>query len=286
MIDSTALARLREAQNADGGWGYFRGKQSWLEPTVYAAMALHGEPAADRAWDLLKSWQGSDGGWRPSASVPIPGWGTSLCVSLAIARGEFGEPFKKGVAWLLSAKEIETALWKQLGLATGWFGAHRDFALTGWPWKEGQVSWVEPNVHGIVALKQAAAKLPSSRLRERVRMAEAQLIEARCPDNGWNYGSSGALGYALVAFPETTGLALIGLQGHPDIEKSLELAAKMARETGSPLARAWLTIALRVHGAEAPPADAQIAPTPETTVAALTILAESNPQFFRTGAVT
>lgn len=286
MTDSTALVRLRQAQNADGGWGYFPGKQSWLEPTVYAAAALAGEPAADRAWALLKSWQGSDGGWRPSANVPIPGWGTSLCVSLAIARGEFGEPFQKGAAWLLNAKEIETPLWKRALFHTGLFGANRDFSLTGWPWIAGEVSWVEPNVHGIVALKQAEMRLPSNRLNERVRMAEAQLIEARCPDHGWNYGSSGALGYALVAFPETTGLALIGLQGHADIEKSLELAAAMARDTVSPLARAWLTIALRVHGRDVPPSAVTIASTPEITVAALNILAENNPQFFRTGAVT
>src|SRR5579862_4502833 len=49
------LDTLRRTQNPDGGWGYFPGKQSWLEPTVYAAFALAGEPGADRAWTLLKS---------------------------------------------------------------------------------------------------------------------------------------------------------------------------------------------------------------------------------------
>ena len=94
---STAAESLRQSQNADGGWGYFPGKQSWLEPTFYAAVALDGEPAADRAWELLKSWQGADGGWRPSADVQVASWGTALCVTLAQARGEFGEPFQKGV---------------------------------------------------------------------------------------------------------------------------------------------------------------------------------------------
>jgi hypothetical protein len=285
-MDSTALARLRETQNADGGWGYFAGKQSWLEPTVYAAAALRGDPASDRAWALLKTWQTSEGGWKPSANVPLPGWGTSLCVSLAQSRGELGDPFQKGLSWLLSAHEVSTPAWKRALFATGLFGAHRDFSVTGWPWKEGQVSWVEPNVHGIVALTQASLKKPSPRLQDRVRMAQAQLIEARCPDGGWNYGSSGALGYALVAFPETTGLALIGLQGHPDAEKSLALAATMARETVSPLARAWLTIALKLHGKDVPASQAAIAPTPETTVLALSALAEHDPEFFRMGALT
>src|ERR1041385_6757383 len=43
------VAALRRTQNPDGGWAYFSGKQSWLEPTFYAALALHGDPAADRA---------------------------------------------------------------------------------------------------------------------------------------------------------------------------------------------------------------------------------------------
>ena len=64
------LARLRQTQNADGGWGYFPGKQSWLEPTAYAALALAGETSADRAWTLLASWQGGDGSLR---LVDLPG---------------------------------------------------------------------------------------------------------------------------------------------------------------------------------------------------------------------
>ena len=279
--------RLRETQNADGGWGYFAGKQSWLEPTFYAAVALQGEKAADRAWELLKSWQGADGGWRPSAEVQVPGWGTSLCVTLAQSRGETGEPFEKGVQWLLSSREVELALWKRLLFRTKLFGApDRNLDLIGWPWKPGQVSWVEPNVHAIVALKQASLKVASGRLLDRVRMGEAELMDVRCADGGWNYGSHAALQVDLVAFPETTALALIGLQGHPDLGKSLELAARMAAETPSPLARAWLTIGLRLHGAAVPQSTVEIASSPETMIAALNIIAEEKPQFFRTGGTT
>ncbi len=279
--------RLRTAQNPDGGWGYFPGKQSWLEPTFYAAVALEGEPAADRAWQLLKSWQGPDGGWRPSADVQVPGWGTSLCVTLAQSRGEFGEPFQKGVQWLLSSKEVELALWKRLLFRTKLFGdPDRNLNLSGWPWKPGQVSWVEPNVHAIVALKQASTKISSPRLRERIRMGEAELVDVRCADGGWNYGSHAALQVDLVAFPETTGLALIGLQGQPGLENSLDLAAQMAAATTSPLARAWLTIALRVHDRAVPESTVEITPSPEITIAALNTIAAEKPEFFRTGGTT
>lgn len=279
--------RLRESQNADGGWGYFPRKQSWLEPTFYAAVALAGEPAADRAWDLLKTWQGPDGGWRPSADVQVPGWGTSLCVSLAQSRGETGVPFQKGVQWLLGSREVELALWKRLLFRTKLFGSpDRNLDLEGWPWKPGQVSWVEPNTHAIVALKQASSIVSSARLNDRVRMGEAELLDVRCADGGWNYGSHAALQVDLVAFPETTALALIGLQGRPELGKSLDLAAKMARETTSPLARAWLTIALRLHGATVPATTVEIAPSPEIMIAALNIIAEEKPQFFHTGGTT
>src|ERR1700739_4208191 len=81
---------LRSAQNPDGGWGYFPGKQSWLEPTVYASLALRGEPAATGAWALISSWQARDGSWRPSADVQVAHWSTSLCVTLATVRHETG----------------------------------------------------------------------------------------------------------------------------------------------------------------------------------------------------
>jgi hypothetical protein len=285
--DPTAAVRLRASQNADGGWGYFPGKQSWLEPTFYAAVALQGEAAADRAWELLKSWQAADGGWRPSADVQVPSWGTSLCVTLAQSRGETGEPFRKGVEWLLSSKEVELALWKRLLFRTKLFGEpDRNIDLVGWPWKPGQASWVEPNTHAIVALKQASLKVSSPKLRERVRMGEAELLDVRCSDGGWNYGSHAALQVDLVAFPETTALALIGLQGQPNLGKSLDLARVMAGETTSPLARVWLTIALRLHGVDVPQSTVGIAPTPETMIAALNIIAEEKPEFFRTGGAT
>ena len=35
---------LRSSQNSDGGWGFFPGKQSWLEPTAYALIGLAGAP--------------------------------------------------------------------------------------------------------------------------------------------------------------------------------------------------------------------------------------------------
>ena len=278
------LDTLRAAQNPDGGWGYFLGKQSWLEPTAYAAMALHGERAADRAWALLSSWQGRDGSWRPSADVQIPHWDTALCVTLASARGELDVPFRKGVAWLLGSSGMETDFWHRAAARTGLLDGERDLRLKAWPWKPGTASWVEPTAHTLLALKKASAKYSNHDLTERVRMGEAQLLDVRCRDGGWNYGSRAALGVDLPSYPETTALALLGLQGYSNLANSLELAGRMVRATKSPLARAWFAIALRLHGVEGP-ALPDNAPSPDLLITALEALGspDGNHRFFKTG---
>jgi hypothetical protein len=265
------LDALRRAQNPDGGWGYFPGKQSWLEPTAYAALALHGEPAADRAWALLKSWQSADGSWRPSQEVHIASWGAALCITVSIGRGEFSDPFQKGVRWLLDSWGVESSFVNRAAARLGFLKAERRLDLKAWPWKPNTSSWVEPTSEALVALKKASPKFASDDLRERIQLGEAQLMDVRCRDGGWNYGSPAALGVALPSYPETTALALIGLQGREDLAPSLEIAASMARGTASPLARAWLAIALSLHGAEAPQRE-NAAPSSDLMITAIEAL--------------
>jgi hypothetical protein len=229
-----------------------------LEPTFYAALSFHGDPAGDKAWALLSSWQQSDGSWRPSSGVQVDNWGTSLCVTLATVRGEFGEPFQRGVRWLLGSAGVESNLLSRMAARIGLLKAERDISLQGWPWKPDTSSWVEPTVHALVALKKASGKLPSADLQKRVSTGEAQILDVRCRDGGWNYGSRAALGIDLPSYPETTAVALVGLQGRGDLGNSLDVARQMLdQQTASPLARAWLTIALRLHGARPPELDQQ-----------------------------
>jgi hypothetical protein len=242
------LAVLRKTQNSDGGWGYFAGKSSWLEPTAYAALALAGEPAADRAWKLLSSWQLPDGSWKPAAEVQVSSWGTSLCATIAMARNEWGQPLESGVKWLVGSSGAESNWLNVVVARLRLVKQERDVSLKCWPWKPGNSGWVEPTVHALVALKQAAAKFSSSELRGRVQMGEAQLMDVRSRDGGWNYGSPAALGVDLPSYPETTALALMALQGRNDLGKAFDLARRQMGETPSPMARAWLTIAMRLHG--------------------------------------
>jgi hypothetical protein len=243
---------LRRSQNPDGGWSYYTGKQSWLEPTFYAALVLHGDPAADRAWTLLKSWQAADGSWPPTANAAISGWGAALCLTLAHIRGDWGEPCRRGVDYLLKTAGTESELWRRAVLRIGSVDPGRNLSLKGWPWKNGTSSWVEPTAHALIALKKASAHVASAELSERIRSGEALLLDVRCKDGGWNYGSAWTLGEDQRSYPETTALALLGLQGRSEAGSSVDLAKRWLQETPSPLARAWITVALRLHGTTVP----------------------------------
>jgi hypothetical protein len=274
----TRLDRLKASQNPDGGWGYFPGKESWLEPTAYAAMALHGDPSSDRAWKLMLGWQQPDGSWRPSAKVNVSNWATSLCVLLAVARGEFGDPFQKGVNWLLNSSGVDTDFFSRLKIALGWAKEEGSSSGQGWSWKPNNSSWVEPTSHALIALRKAAPKISTNDsvrlLRQRVQTGEKQLLTTRSRDGGWNYGSPNARGVDLPSYPETTALALAGLQGTTGLESAFTVASSMMKSTPSPLARAWLTIAMRLHGK--PVSDISDAPSPDIMIAAVEALAAAD----------
>lgn len=255
MADSylgVRLEILRRSQNPDGGWSYYSGKQSWLEPTFYGALALHGSQAADRAWSLIKSWQQPDGSWPPSAGAAISAWETALCLTLAQIRGEIDGAFLKGLAYLLKTAGTESEIWRRALAKFGLVDPGRNLSLKGWPWKQGTSSWVEPTAHTLIALKKAYPALPAPELKQRIDSGEALLLDVRCKDGGWNYGSAWTLGEDQRSYPETTALALLGLQGRAEARSSVDLAKRWMQATPSSLARAWITIALRLHGVAVP----------------------------------
>jgi hypothetical protein len=279
---------LLRTQNDDGGWGYFPGKRSWLEPTAYAMLALdkHADAAVlDRAWHLVESWQLADGSWRPGADVAGPGtWVTALGVHLCCARGCFDESFTRGVAWLMGTQGRECNwLARFIGLLQGMSkpgGPDNDVSHRGWPWLRGTTSWVEPTAQAIMALKMAAPHYPG--VADRVADAEEHLLSRRCRDGGWNYGSRRALGIDLPSYPETTALALLGLQGRSDaVREEIAHARKLFAGTHSRLARAWLAVALQAHG-EQPPAP-EDEPNGDILLAALEAIAhpDGNRSAFR-----
>lgn len=211
--------------------------------------------ALERAWRVVESWQLPDGSWRPGADVAGPGtWVTALAVHLCCRRGQFDGRFRNGVGWLLGTQGRE-GNWLARMIAALQPG-HFDNDLThhGWPWLRGTSSWVEPTAHAIVALRLAAAHHPG--VEARVRDAEELILTRKCRDGGWNYGSRRALGIDLPSYPETTALALLGLQARgSELGTEIGHARELFEQTRSRLARAWLSIALRSLGEETPAAE-------------------------------
>jgi hypothetical protein len=245
------LEFLRATQNSDGGWGYFPGKQSWFEPTTYAMLALHGKPDSDaaleRAWKLIRSWQLPDGSSRPSAQVEGGTWVTAHAVTLACVRGVYDSNVRAAVDWLLRVVGAEANLAMRTASYFHLLKTKLDVSHQGWPWRQGNASWIEPTVHTLVALKKVSGRYPSAELERRVREGEELILSRKCSDGGWNVGNPNVLNFDLPSYPESTGLALIGLQGRSSAELGgpLEVARRFRRETKSSLARIWLTIALR-----------------------------------------
>ena len=270
---------LRTSQNPDGGWGFFPGKQSWLEPTAYALMALHGDPASsrnfDRGWKLMRSWQLPDGSWQPCAAVREPHWTTALCVTLHGLRGAHDDAFHRGVGWLLETSGTENGLKFRIVQKLVPSVVELNPSFKAWPWRPGNSSWIEPTAHALVALKKASSAQSGSSIRQRIRSGEMMILDRRCSDGGWNYGNRKVLGTELPSYPETTALALLGLAGNHalDLAAPLSVAQRYWRSTRSPLAKAWLRVSLRSHGVSLEPHETTPLAPNDITINALEIIA-------------
>lgn len=256
---------LVQNQNADGGWGYFPGKQSWLEPTAYGIFALQGDVSAEgacrKALKLALGWQNADGSFRPAAAVASPSWTSALGVSLASIAGQ-ADAASRGVDYLLQVHGTEADDWlaKVISRILPQVALDRDPSLLGWPWRPSSTSWIEPTAHAILALRLAsgnifaARNIPKPSLLQRVDLGQRMILSLRCKDGGWNYGSRSALAVELPSYPETTAVALLGLVGRTasDLKSPLEYGKKLAGEPQAPLASAWLRVALALHGIVAP----------------------------------
>jgi hypothetical protein len=202
-------------------------------------------------------------------------WVTAQAVTLACVRGVYDDRVRSSVDWLLRVVGAETNLAMRAANFFGLLKTKADITHRGWPWRDGNASWIEPTVQALLALKKVARNYPSAELAQ------------RCSDGGWNCGNPNVLNYDLPSYPETTALALIGLQGRKrkELEDPLAVAARFRVVTRSSLARAWLVIALRCHGEDPQPSGNDTSASTDLMLTALEALGhpEGNYGLLKTG---
>ncbi len=251
---------LQKVQNADGGWGYYAGKMSFSEPTSFAILALGNSELygvnTQKGLAWLTSQQLKDGGWKVSSNDDEASWVTSLAVIVTTAHGRQKTSHDLGISWLLSTHGH---------LLSGEKGLRLNTKARGWPWLEGNSSWVEPTAYALIALK-LAMRIPLSPpllkgdlggVSRRIQDAEALLFDTMCEGGGWNYGNNRVLGVNLRPYLSTTALTLVALQGceenekvHKAIQQSLNYIKASVSLELSVLSLAWSIICLDIYGEE------------------------------------
>ncbi len=250
---ASRLEFLRNQQNPDGGWGYAPGRGSATEPSFYALLATWREKDAEwwqRGWREMRSWQRTDGAWQAGPAVSEPHWTTALGLTLYTLLGDSGDGFQRAARWLISERPFEGNALVRITHLLHIFRREHDPKYFGWPWVPGTSSWIEPTAHALVALKKASRQLNDPALVERIGLAEEMIWLRHCQDGGWNYGNRIVLGEMLPSYPETTALALLGLQGNADprLAGALRQARQLQVGGGERLARSWLALVFRIYG--------------------------------------
>lgn len=239
---------LIAASNAGGGWSYYVGNASRLEPTCWALLALRGDTqgpqnAAHR--DFLARCQRPEGWLVEDARWPV----------------NIGFNALAAVTWLnrrdLAAEEKVQRL---LGVLTGSKGVQappsssfkQDNSLQGWSWTDATFSWVEPTAWGALALKKATrvGLIADGMSRGRIQEADRLLLD-RCGQNGgWNFGNPNVMGQELFPHVPTTALALISLQDRrdqPAVARSLSFLESHWADEPSMMALGLSLICLSVY---------------------------------------
>ena len=252
--DERCVAEIREALtqriNLDGGWGYYAGHASRIEPTCWALLGLRASSrdettALPAAAELFRTWQREDG---------------LLVEPLLQNENRPNVAFNALAAWLLVQRpelRAHVSLAKLVDGVTCARGIRlpestvnrQDDALQGWAWIDSTFSWVEPTCWALLALKAAAAIFPV--VETRINEGERLLIDRCCDSGGWNYGNSNMLGRTLRPYVPTTAVALLAMKerkGEACVERSLSFLKENRFAEPSAMALGLTILALRAFG--------------------------------------
>ncbi len=243
---TTLLDALAAHEHADGGWGYAPGQPAHLEPTCLALLALsldrpRFQAAIDRGCQALQRRRGDDGAYRLERGRAEAVWPTSLVLFTQAVLELPAAALRSTAERLLAVKGQtvdEPEVKNQQDI---------DATLVGWPWGEGNFSWVEPTAWACLALRRAG-------FGDHPRVAEGQrlLIDRAFDEGGINYGNRCTLGRMTEPIPGPSAVMLLALQGHADHPRIDAAAGYLQKQADSDDLEhlCWSKLALHAHGAD------------------------------------
>jgi hypothetical protein len=227
-------ATLVRARNPDGGWPYVAGRQSRLEPTTLALLALR---ASGHRIDIT-----TVAGWPRRSGLLLDARGGEVNLAWHAQAALIAQSFDDSAV----AASLVTALVDVKGVALPPSPAlKQDDRLQGWPWSLGTFSWVEPTAWAIMAVRRWHRVRPTLDAASRIFEAERLLLDRAIAAGGWNYGNAALFGRDLRPHMPTTALALVALEpirDHPVVVRGRALLTRRrtAEMSGLPLSLAQI----------------------------------------------
>ena len=232
---------LLSTRNGDGGWAYYAGKRSRVEPTAWASLALavSGEPASG----VFARWPTRDGWLLDAGSGEVNVGFNGLAAIALTAMADRPEA---------AVPALRAALLREKGIKLPPSAINRqDNSLQGWAWSRGTFSWVEPTAWGLLGLKRLTRGARDDASQARIGEAERLLLDRMCRAGGWNHGNSNMLGTELPPYVSTSALGLLAMQDLRDREPIAGTARYVqAHRVDEPSAMALglTAIALGIYG--------------------------------------
>ncbi|HEV2616977.1 MAG TPA: hypothetical protein VGU63_10250 [Candidatus Acidoferrales bacterium] len=239
------LPLLESTQNADGGWGFYPGSLSRVEPTCWAVIALKEFESREEVSERLShgrqflcSSQLPAGSWPATPEQEIGCWVSSLACWALLANKDLSGAVAAGLHWLCEDWPKDSSPLRRMlkKFSSAREVAQHNDSYRGWGWTPGTSSWVEPTSFALIAISQCPQELLPQKAARRQQLAKSMLFDRMCPGGGWNCGNPRTYGVDGESLVIPTSLALIALreeQNRPEIAAS----------------RAWLKKSLaNVHG--------------------------------------
>lgn len=236
---------LWECASVSGGWPYYEGKLSRLEPTCWAMFALGSSAAGDVHRRYVLSRQRPDGLFSDGQGLPANLTLTALALlatsAFSLVRTDAGASLVKAIVGASGLQLPNSPVFKQ------------NNQLKGWSWVPDTFSWVEPTSWCLLALKRVARSEPVFKKQTAARVDEGEqvLFDRACESGGWNFGNANAFGTNLPAHIPTSAIGMLALRDKPDhpvVQKSLAFVEQHWRQELSGTALALSTICLKIYG--------------------------------------